>query len=92
MDPELSYLDCETGRLHLVMTRAGVLESLLQLSLSTTSGLTVSGWLEPGEGGAGARTCHCQPGGDRERQLVFSIQPGAHYQLGTVVRWEVNMI
>ena len=85
VDLEQSWLDCETGRLYLVMTKAGVLESLLQLSLSNTAGLSVSGWLEAGEGSG--RTWNCLEAGEREREreLVFTIQPGVHYQLGIAV-------
>ena len=50
MDLEQSFLDCDRPSLHLVMTQAGVVEDLLQLATANTAGLSVSGWLESGEG------------------------------------------
>ena len=80
MDLEQSWLDCETGRLEVVMTEAGVVESLLQLCLSSTAGLSLSGWLES-EGRPDTWNC-LETGGAAARQMRFSVSPGVDYQLG----------
>ena len=91
----MSALRVSADAAHLLVVNIQSCGAAYQASLS--SGLTVSGWLESVEVGGGTRTWNCletrgQPGGGRERELVFSIQPGVHYQLGRVVRSEVNMI
>ena len=92
VDLDQSFLDCDSLSLHLVLTRTGRVESLLQLATSNTRGLQVSGWLESREGRSHTWSC---PGGERGEQrgeLVFTIRPGANYQLGTSQRRPLSSI